>query len=307
MKLLNIFVIYLYVFPLAASAAEHLKPHLENSVQPHMSSEVVPSRGGTAQFSPLIERYILDELRSIRIDQERLRVEALRDITDRELNLAEEAMSYSTNTVTFFFYVFAIVGGALTLIGWRSFNDLKNHVRRLADREVARLSEEYEQRLTSLETELSVKGKIIRENQEQIEKTQLVHALWLRANQAPDPRTKIAFYDQILEITPNDYETIAYKADAALQLRDLEWALSLCNRILEENPENALAYYFRACAYAGLENYDIALADLREAIALSSGLIKQAESEEDFQNMFGLAEFQELIGGSIQKDPEANV
>lgn len=257
-------------------------------------------------MSALIERYILDELKAIRIAHERLRVEALREISNRELNLAEEAMSYSTNTVTFFFYVFAIVGGALTLIGWRSFNDLKNHVRRLADREVARLSEEYEQRLTALEIELNEKSKIISKNQEDIEITQQIHALWLQANQAPDPRTKIAFYDQILEITPNDYETIAYKADAALQLRDLEWALSLCNRILEENPDNALAYYFRACAYSGLENYDIALEDLRNAITLSSGLIKQAESEEDFQNMFEMPEFQELIGGQLRIEKETD-
>lgn len=273
----------------------------EQAGEASTKATAIPS-ASAGPMSGLIERYILDELKAIRIDQERLRVEALREISNRELNLAEEAMSYSTNTVTFFFYVFAIVGGALTLIGWRSFNDLKNHVRRLADREVARLSEEYEQRLTALEIELNEKSKIISKNQEDIEITQQIHALWLQANQAPDPRTKIAFYDQILEITPNDYETIAYKADAALQLRDLEWALSLCNRILEENPDNALAYYFRACAYSGLENYDIALEDLRNAITLSSGLIKQAESEEDFQNMFEMVEFQELIGGQLRAE-----
>jgi len=245
---------------------------------------------------PLMERYILDELKSLRNEFERLRAETEITIADKEIRLASKAMEYSTNTVTFFFYVFAIVGAALAILGWRSFSDMKNSIKGVAEKELNRLSREYEARLTTLEDELKEKGTIILENQHEIEKTQKIHALWLQANQTPDARTKITIYEQILELDPQDYETMAYKADAALQLGDREWALSLCSRILEEQEDNALAFYFRACAYAGLGNIEAALKDLADALERSPGLLEQASEEEDFETIQELPAFQDLLG-----------
>ncbi|WP_417793690.1 TPR end-of-group domain-containing protein [Terasakiella pusilla] len=258
----------------------------------HAAEEPAPKR---TNLPPLMERYILDELKSMRTDFERLRSDTRIDISEKEVRLASKAMEYSTNTVTFFFYVFAIVGAGLALLGWRSFSDMRKSIRSIAEQELKRLSKEYETRLTKLETELKEKGTIILDNQHEIEKTQKIHALWLQANQTPDARTKIAIYEQILELDPGDYETMAYKADAALQLGDREWALSLCNRILEEQDDYALAFYFRACAYAGLDNVEEALNDLTKALEHSPGLIEQAVDEEDFESLQDHEDFKNLL------------
>lgn len=245
--------------------------------------------------SPLIERYILDEIKSLRIEMQELKVKAIQDITDRELQVADKAVSYSNNTVTFFFYVFLGLASILTLLGWNSLKELKQSVSKIAEEEVSRVSQEYEGRLTALEEELQSKGEEILENQREIEKTQTIHALWLQANQVVNPRTKIEVYDRILELDPTDSEVMAYKADAALQLGERDWALSLCNRILEDNPESSLGYYQRACARAGLEDAEGAITDLAQAIDLSETLREPAREEEEFLSLHSNPDFRKLV------------
>jgi len=293
MRYLGLFLLAFFLFQ--APATTNANPQTTQTAEETVKRTNIP---------PLMERYILDELKSLRNSFERLRADTEVTIAEKEVRLASKAMEYSTNTVTFFFYVFAIVGAAMAILGWRSFGDMRSSIKRIAEKQLNRLSEEYEARLTSLEEELKEKGRIIIDNQHEIEKTQKIHALWLQANQTPDARSKIAIYEQILEMDPQDYETMAYKADAALQLGDREWALSLCNRVLEEQDDNALAFYFRACAFSGLGNTEAALKDLTEALERSPGLIIQAQAEEDFEPIQDLPAFQELLE-SMRETPTA--
>ncbi len=254
------------------------------------------------QVEPLIERFIMDELKALRQDLANTRVEMIREITDRELSVAQGVSNVANNTVMFFFYVFAALSAVFAVWGWRSMQDLKNSVREASELEISRLSREYEKRLTSLEKELHSKGEIILENQREIERTQNIHALWLQANQTPDPRAKIEIYDKILELSPGDQETMAYKADAALLLGDRDWALSLCNRILTDNPESSAALYQRACAYAGLGNHDAAISDLKLALELSPTLKERLPEEEEFTILAGNSDFENLINHADQQD-----
>ncbi len=56
---------------------------------------------------PLIERYILDELKSLRMEQQDLERRLTVDITDRELEVADKSLNYANVTVTYFFYIIA--------------------------------------------------------------------------------------------------------------------------------------------------------------------------------------------------------
>lgn len=245
---------------------------------------------------PLMERYVLDELKSLRTEMQGMRAELLREVVNRQLEAIDKAISYSSNTVTYFFYFVAAVGALLTMLGWQSLRELKSSVRNLANTELQRLSQEFEGRLTSLENELLLKSKLINEHQHEIERTQTIHALWLQANQLSNPRSKIETYDKILELAPGDPEVMAYKADAALQLGDRDWALSLCNRLLAEAPENANGYYQRACANAGLGFKEAALADLQRAVDLSESMRQPAWTEEEFEPLRDLPEFIDILG-----------
>ena len=245
---------------------------------------------------PLMERYVLDELKSLRTEMQGMRAELLREVVNRQLEAIDKAISYSSNTVTYFFYFVAAVGALLTMLGWQSLRELKSSVRNLANTELQRLSQEFEGRLTSLENELLLKSKLINDHQHEIERTQTIHALWLQANQLSNPRSKIETYDKILELAPGDPEVMAYKADAALQLGDRDWALSLCNRLLAEAPENANGYYQRACANAGLGFKEAALADLQRAVELSDSMRQPAWTEEEFEPLRDLPEFNDILG-----------
>ncbi|NIY76709.1 hypothetical protein HED22_13740 [Thalassospira sp. HF15] len=256
-----------------------------------------------SNMPPLMERYVLDELKNLRTEMQGMRAELLREVVNRQLEAIDKAISYSSNTVTYFFYFVAAVGALLTMLGWQSLRELKSSVRNLANTELQRLSQEFEGRLTSLENELLLKSKLINEHQHEIERTQTIHALWLQANQLGNPRAKIETYDKILELAPGDPEVMAYKADAALQLGDRDWALSLCNRLLAEEPESANGHYQRACANAGLGFKEAALADLRRAVELSDSMRQPAWNEEEFEPLRDMPEFTEILGSKDDLPP----
>lgn len=249
-------------------------------------------------YPPLIERYIFDELKSLRADQMKLRNDVIREMTERELSAADRTMSYSINVVTYFFYLVVGVVSLLALVGWQSLRDVKQNVRVLADRELARLTMEYETRLSSLEIELRAKSEQILDNQREIENTQKVHSLWMQSTQEPEPANKVEILDKILGIRPDDPEAMVYKADAVIQMGQLEWAISLCNRILEISPDNSLALYQRACAYSGLGHFDEALNDLTGALESSDTLREQAREDEALLPLRDNERFIELMGES---------
>ena len=165
-----------------------------------------------------------------------------------------------------------------------------------AEKEMARLTSEYESRLADLERELRRKSLSIAENQEEIERTNDIHSLWLKATKEPSAQAKIELYDRILELRPDDPEALAWKADAALELGEQRWALSLCDRVLEVDEENSHALYQRACAWSGLGEIENALTDLAAAIQTSETLRRHARSEEMFEPLRELPRFLELVG-----------
>lgn len=266
----------------------------ETDEAPRPESESEIEKGPV--ISQFRENWILGELRSLRQDMMEYRNQMNLLVTDRELEVADKAMGYATNTVTYFFYLIAGAASILALVGWSTIRDLKDNVRVYAEKEMARLTSEYEARLADLERELRKKSLTIAENQEEIERTNEIHSLWLKATKEPSAQAKIELYDRILELRPDDPEALAWKADAALELGEQRWALSLCDRVLEVDEENSHALYQRACAWAGLGEIDNALNDLDAAIQASETLRRHARSEEMFQPLHELARFQELVG-----------
>ena len=247
-------------------------------------------------ISQFRENWILGELRNLRQDMMEYRNQMNLLVTDRELEVADKAMGYATNTVTYFFYLIAGAASILALVGWSTIRDLKDNVRVYAEKEMARLTSEYEARLADLERELRKKSLTIAENQEEIERTNEIHSLWLKATKEPSAQAKIELYDRILELRPDDPEALAWKADAALELGEQRWALSLCDRVLEVDEDNAHALYQRACAWAGLGETENALRDLRQAVAISEALRQHARAEEMFVPLREMERFQELVG-----------
>ncbi|WP_373082088.1 hypothetical protein [Zhongshania sp.] len=257
------------LLPLFASAAQSAEPKL-NETQPS-AAQVDASIDNLDKplYSPFIERYMLDEVRNLRIDMERAHRELAAEVVDRELGAADKAVSYATNTVTYFFYLIAGVSSALVLMGWNSVRDIKEKVHSVANEQVAELVEEYEKRLRAIEKQLKQETAHIESNREEITLTQEIHSLWLRASQESSPAGKIAIYDQILAVRADDIEAITYKADAALDQNEPQWAINLCQQALLLDETNAHAFYQLACAHTCQGNLDDAARYFTHAVAQS--------------------------------------
>lgn len=234
-------------------------------------------------YSPFIERYVLDELKQLRTDMAAQRHEMMQQVVDREINAVDKAVSYSTNTVTYFFYLIAGATSILVLVGWTSIREIRERVHSLADEEISKLVNQYEQRLHAIEQQLNQKTLHIEENREEIERTQELQSLWLRAAQEHSAAHKIGIYDQILKIKRDDCEALTYKADAVLELGEPQWASNLCHQALLIDPENSHAFYQLACSYTALSQYEEALFYLKEAISRSESYREEISQDPALQ------------------------
>ena len=249
-------------------------------------------------YSAFTERYLLDEVKTLRQMLADTRLELTEKVVEREIAMSDRALTYATDTITYFFYLIAGASTLLVLVGWNSLKDIKERVSELANDEIQRISQSYEERLNNLEKDLKKKSRHIAAAQEEIELTNEVHSLWLKATQEVTPQAKIAVYDQILSLRPDDVEALTYKADAALLLGQAQWATSLANRALEIDPDNSHAIYQRACAFAETGYVEEALQDLKQAITHSKTLRDLARQDSSFENLKELALFQQLVTDS---------
>lgn len=266
----------------------------ENTQEPPQPKTAAYSRSDLLD-RPLMERYILDELKSLRQDQQDLERRLTLQITDRELTVADKSMNYANVTVTYFFYIIAGVASLVALIGWQSLREVKNNTRQMADQKLDKIAKEYEKKFLALERDLKRKTRIITENNREIEIINEIHNLWLRAQNMQTPEQRVEVYDEILKIRPGDLEALTYKADAVMEMDEYHWAMSLCNRVLELDDTNGPALYQRACAYAMLGAEEQAVEDLMHAVELSPLLRELIADESDFESLHGHHKFDDLI------------
>lgn len=246
-------------------------------------------------YTPFVERYLLDEVRALRIELQAQRAEFTEKTARAQLESSDRAISYTTSTINNIFYMIAAAASIFALVGWSSLRDIRNKLNEVADSKVAKISAEYEQRLVNLEQKLKDRTERIISTQEEISRTNTIHSLWMRAGLEATPQAKIAVYDQVLELSPEDIEALTYKADAVLELDEPEWALNLCDKALLLNPDYAYAHYQRACANSTLGNLDTALEDLRQAVSLSATYLEEARSDEGLNNLRESEQFHALF------------
>lgn len=275
------------------TAAESVMP--DPAAQAEQQAEQDIERLQQPLYTPFVERYVLDELKQLRTDMAAQRVELISQIANREVAAADRAVSYTSDAVTYFFYLIAGVSSVLVLVGWSSVRDIKERFHTLADEEISRLVNEYEGRLRTIEFQLSEKSRDIQDNREEIEITREIHALWLRAAQESSPANKIAVYDQILKLAKHDTEALTYKADAVLELGEPQWAINLCQQALVIDPDNSHAFYQLACAYTALESYDEAVNKLQQVMQSPENYRDEILKDEALKPLHAFRPFRDLM------------
>lgn len=258
-----------------------------------------------AEFPPLIERYILDELKAIRQDQLSLRAEMAQQIAEAKVEATDRSVTYATNTLTGLFYLITAATVFLTILGWNSLRDVRGKINEVVENRVADISSAYEERMAELEKRLKARTEEIIEAQEQIAMANNVQSLWMRSGLETSLQAKIEIYDQILRLRPEDVDALSYKADAALELGEPQWALNLINRAIMANEEYSNAFWQRACVYAVMEQTESAIQDLRKAIELTPTLAEEINSENALKTIQNQPAFQAFMQEISQNKPKA--
>ncbi len=244
---------------------------------------------------PLMERYILDELKAIRIDNQQTRVDVEQRIASSKIEQTDRAARYITDTIGNIFYIIAGATSILFFAGWNSLRDIQRKTKSMIEERVESITQKYNEELEELQSRLSEQSQKIITNQKMIYSTHLVHSLWMRANLEANPQSKIDIYDEILKVHDEDAEVYAYKADAVLDLDEYEWAMNLSNKAIEIDPEYGYAYWQRSCANAKLGHESEAIEDLRLALIKAPNLKEEVQREPSFSKIRNLQSFKDAV------------
>lgn len=269
--------IYLFLMILPALAVGEV-PSTELDVQAEAEIKELKA----PMYRPLVERYLMDEVKTLRVEVQALRVEMAEKIAQSRLDATDRSMSYMTNTVNNIFLILTAIASLVALFGWKSVKDAKEQTKRIVQQRLESITEEYTKKLTAIESEMQQRSADILKNQERITRSNEIHALWRRSQLEENTQAKVDIYDQILNLERNNVEALTYKADAVLDLGEREWALNLCNQALELDNGYAYSYWQRACVNAELGNLEPAIGDISKAIRLSPTLTNDIESEKSF-------------------------
>jgi tetratricopeptide (TPR) repeat protein len=244
---------------------------------------------------PLIERYVFDELKSLRESQQNLRLELTQQLAQTQLSLADRAISYTADTTNNIFYIITAAASLLVLLGWKSLRDIKENVEASTTSQIKKLIDNYEDRLADVESNVKLRSDQIIATQEEISNTNRLHSLWMRAGIEKNTEQRIAIYDEILDLQPEDVEALTYKADALLDVGESKWALSLSNQAIEQEAEHSFAYWQRACANANLGNFDEAMDDIEYSLELSPVTAEELLAEDFFKPLKSDPRFKALL------------
>ncbi len=245
---------------------------------------------------PLMERYVLDELKDLRLENSKLKVAVEKRIAKAQIEQTDRAARYMTDTIGNIFYLIAAATSILVFSGWNSLRDIRSKTETIVEERLNKITSKYNAEMEGLQKEMTLQSKNILENQNRIYNTQYIHSLWMRSNLETNIQSRIEIYDEILKINVNDAEAYAYKADAVIDMDEYVWALNLSNKAIEIDSEYGYAYWQRSCANAALGHTKEAVSDLAIAIEKSPNLQDEINNEELFENLKETEEFKELLG-----------
>ena len=234
-------------------------------------------------YNPFVENYILNELKLLRDENRDLKIDLHETMAKKEVDISNYAINYATSTINNMFYILAAATSLLVIVGWTSIRDMNAKIKNIVDEKISKVISDYETRMESVEEDLKQRSKQVIQNQKDIEKTNTIHSLWMRASSETTLSGKVDIYNEILEHRPDDVEAIIYKADTVLDLGEANWALNLTNQALKIDDNYAAAFYQRAKVNSVLGFIENVIEDLEKAISLNEQYISEIENEAEFK------------------------
>lgn len=199
------------------------------------------------------DRFILTELKELRVWLEWVKREIYTEIQATQLETVDKALSYSANTVNFFFVFITIIIMWFWIVWWKTIWDIKKSTKESMDRKTSRIIHNFEKQIAELEKE------------------QKVNIFWRQFSILESDKEKMDMLDKIYNIKPDSQYV-------AIERWNIYLSMWLYNKVLEatesivswnrtEHQPHAL--YNRVCAYAWLNNMENVILELSYLLQLA--------------------------------------
>lgn len=199
------------------------------------------------------DRFIITELKDLRVDQESLRREMLTEIQEKELATVDRALSYSANTVNFFFVLLTIVIMGFWIVWWKTVWDIKKATKNSLDKEASKIIKNFQMKI------------------EELEKEQKVNILWRQYNILESDMEKMNILDRINYIKPESQYLTIERSNVYLSMWIYDKVIELSDDIIssDRTKHEAQAYFNKACANAMLLNNQDSIDNLTTLLNLA--------------------------------------
>lgn len=225
------------------------------------------------------QRFILTELKELRIDQETLKREIYQDIQSREISAIDKALSYSANTVNFFFVLLTVVIAWFWIVWWKTIWDIKNATKASMDRETKKIISQFQKKI------------------EELEKEQKINILWRQYNTSDSDKEKINILDRIYYLKPESQFVTIEKSNVYLSMWLYDKVIEITDPIVswDRAKHQPHAFYNRACAFNALDDKDNAIWALNSLISLAPDYREVIQDSEYLNNLMKTAKVKELL------------
>ena len=222
----------------------------------------------------LTKRYILEEVKNLRIEVESLRREMQIEMNKKQIETIDKALSYSANTVNYFCILITLTIMGVWIFGWKSIKDVKNRWSNSFEKEVEKSLFEWQSKLQELEKEQMRQSEEILLNQENIKKKQESGYLWSQYNREESLRDKFKLLEEIseLEIAEEELSIQKEKSNLYVGLEMWEKALQTSINSLELFENETTLMLNQSIAHLMLEEKEEALKVINEILSLDPGL-----------------------------------
>lgn len=222
----------------------------------------------------LTKRYILEEVKNLRIEVESLRREMQIEINKKQIETIDKALSYSANTVNYFFIIITLTIMWIWIFWWKSIKDVKNRWSNNFEKKVEKSIFESQRKLQELEKEQVRQSKQTLLDQENIIKKQESGYLWSQYNREESLRDKFKLLEEISELEIEE-ETLSIqkeKSNLYIWLEMWDKALQVSTNALKEFEHETTFILNQAIALLMLDQKDDAIKAIHDLIILDPGL-----------------------------------
>jgi tetratricopeptide (TPR) repeat protein len=262
--LFSVFLAMNFIFLFPVSAAEELDDVVaedEITAQKEQGELIIPEN------IDWTKRFIINEQKELRTDLEKLRREMMAEIHERELSLVDRALSYSANTVNFFFIFLTVTLMGLGFVGLKGLSDAKKSIRESMEKEVKNTVSNFQKKIRA------------------IEQQQKVNVLWRQYYMSESNTEKIEILKKIEDITPESSTLLVERSNVYLEMESYEKVIELCNTVLELSFDSPQALYNRAYAHAALKDKKKAKEDLHHLVQLSADYAETIAQQKVFKGI----------------------